>query len=69
MTPIEDVPDVEDLGAGDAFHAGPEVNVGGFEGGETNKGISFVSLAPLGERMGDALRGLVDLLADQIADG
>ena len=26
-------------------------------------------LAPLGERMGDALRGLVDLLADQVADG
>jgi uncharacterized membrane protein len=46
MTPIEDASDAEDLGAGDAFHAGPEVNVGGFErGASLTMGMALLALA------------------------
>src|SRR6266545_3245508 len=46
MTPIEDASDAEDVGAGDAFHAGPEVNVGGFErGASLTMGVALLALA------------------------
>ena len=46
MTPIEDASDAENVGAGDAFHAGPEVNVGGFErGASLTMGVALLALA------------------------
>jgi len=46
MTSIEDASDAEDVGAGDAFHAGPEVNVGGFErGASLTMGLALLALA------------------------
>jgi hydrophobe/amphiphile efflux-1 (HAE1) family protein len=41
------------------------VNVGGFEGGETNKGMSFVSLKPRGERQ-EIQEQVMDEVRDQI---
>ena len=46
MTPIEDASDAEDVGAGETFHAGPEVNVGGFErGASLTMGVALLALA------------------------
>ena len=42
------------------------VNVGGFEGGETNKGISFVSLKPRGQRPHSQTE-VMDSVRDRIA--
>jgi HAE1 family hydrophobic/amphiphilic exporter-1 len=41
------------------------VNVGGFDGGETNKGISFISLKDRGER-GESQQQVMDAVRDEI---
>jgi hydrophobe/amphiphile efflux-1 (HAE1) family protein len=41
------------------------VNVGGFEGGETNKGISFISLKPRDERK-ESQQHVMDYIRDEI---
>ena len=41
------------------------VNVGGFDGGETNKGMSFISLKPMGERK-QTQQQVMDSVRDEI---
>jgi len=41
------------------------VNVGGFEGGETNKGIAFISLKDRGERS-ESQQQIMDSIRDEI---
>jgi HAE1 family hydrophobic/amphiphilic exporter-1 len=40
------------------------MNAGGFDGGETNKGMSFVSLSPMGQR--PAMQKIMDHVRDEI---
>jgi hydrophobe/amphiphile efflux-1 (HAE1) family protein len=42
------------------------VNAGGFEGGETNKGTSFISLKDMGDRK-ESMQKIMDRLRDRIA--
>jgi hydrophobe/amphiphile efflux-1 (HAE1) family protein len=52
------------------FHSNPSlvhyfVNIGGFDGGETNKGFSFITLKPMGERK-QTQQQIMDGVRDEI---